>query len=259
MIYIINKKLISFFLCFFLISMLLLLFIQPISIATSLNSPVEEDLFFPAFNVHVNDNDKLVALTFDDGPNKEFTTKILDYLESKDIVATFFVLGIHLKGNEDTLIKMVKIGCEIGNHSYNHKQFTHMKNSEIKKQVDYVDNYVKKVTGFNIRSIRTPYGEVNKQIIETVNRPIILWNVDSEDWKLKDGRKIADHIISNVDNGSIILIHDIFDFSYEATILVVDELLAQGYKFVTVSQLLGLNDISSNGLIFRSKDYIIPR
>jgi peptidoglycan/xylan/chitin deacetylase (PgdA/CDA1 family) len=259
MIYIINKKFISFLVCSFLFSMIFLLFIHPISIATSVNSPVEEDLFFPAVNVHVNDNDKLVALTFDDGPNKEYTAKILDYLESKDVVATFFVLGLHLKGNEDILVKMVKIGCEIGNHSYNHKQFIHMKSSEIKKQIDYVDNYVKKVTGFNIRSIRTPYGEVNDKIIETVNRPIILWNVDSEDWILKDGRKIADHIISSVDNGSIILIHDIFDFSYDATILVVEELLAQGYKFVTVSQLLGLNDVSSNGLIYRSKDYIIPR
>ncbi len=253
MIYIINKKFIAFFICLFMIFILLSIFINPLSIATSLNAPVEEDLFFPAFNVSVKDDDKLIALTFDDGPNKEFTTKILDYLESKNIVATFFVLGINLKGNDDILIKMVKTGCEIGNHSYNHKQFIHLKNSEIKKQIDYVDNYVKRVTGFSIRSVRTPYGEVNNKIKETIDRPIVLWSIDSEDWRKKDAKDIADHIISNVDNGSIILLHDIFDFTYEATILVVEELLAQGYKFVTVSQLLGLDDINSNGLVFRSK------
>lgn len=253
MIYIINKKIIAFLVCLFLIFIFLSIPMNPLSIATSLNTPVEEDLFFPAFNVSVKDDDKLIALTFDDGPNKEFTTKILDYLESKDIVATFFVLGMNLKGNDDILIKMVKTGCEIGNHSYNHKQFIHLKNNEIKKQIDYVDNYVKRVTGFSIRSVRTPYGEVNNKIRETIDRPIVLWSIDSEDWRKKDAKQIADHIISNVDNGSIILLHDIFDFTYEATILVVEELLAQGYKFVTVSQLLGLDDISSNGLVFRSK------
>lgn len=253
MIYIINKKFIAFFVCFFIAFIFLSIFLKPAYIATYSNAPVEEDLFFPAINVNVNEDDKLIALTFDDGPSREYTTKILDYIESKGIVATFFVLGARLKGNDDILIRMVKTGCEIGNHSYNHRQFILMKSSEIKKQIDYVDNYVRRVTGFSIRSVRTPYGEVNKNIIETINRPIILWSIDSEDWKIKDAQKIADHIINNAENGSIILMHDIFDFTYEATIMVVDELLKQGYKFVTVSQLLELNDIESDGLVFRSK------
>ncbi len=254
---IINKKFVLLIILFFTIFSILIFFAEPLSIATSYYAPVEEELFFPAFSVGVDENDKLVALTFDDGPNKEVTTKILDYLEGKGVVATFFVLGVHLKDNEDILIKMVETGCEIGNHSYNHKQFTGMKSNEIKKQIDYVDNYVKKVTGFNIRSVRTPYGEINNKILESVNRPIILWSIDSEDWIKKDAKKIAEHIIKNVENGSIILLHDIFDFSYDATVLVVEELLAQGYKFVTVSQLLGLRDKKTDGLVFRSKDIYI--
>ncbi len=253
MIYIINKKFVAFFACLLIVFMLLSIFSNSRVTATYTRAPVEEELFFPAFNVNVNDDDKLIALTFDDGPSREYTTKILDYLESKNIVATFFVLGIRLKGNDDILIKMVKTGCEIGNHSYNHKQFIHLKSDEVKKQIEYVDNYVRKVTGFSIRSVRTPYGEINEAIGKAINRPIILWNIDSEDWKKKDAKKIADHVLSDVDSGSIILLHDIFDFSYEATILIVEELLAQGYKFVTVSQLLELNDRNSDGLVFRSK------
>ena len=253
MIYIINKKFIFFLTCFFIMILLLSIYTNYKSVATFINSPVEEELFFPAFNVHVNDSDKVVALTFDDGPTREYTTRILDYLDARNIVATFFVLGVRLKGNDDILIEMVKNGCEIGNHSYNHKQFIYLKNDEVKKQIEYVDNYVRNVTGFSIRSVRTPYGEYNQRIKKTIDRPIVLWNIDSEDWKRKDAAKIAEHVINNVESGSIILLHDIFEFSYEATILIVEELLAQGYKFVTVSQLLELNDRNANGVIFWSK------
>lgn len=253
MIYLINKKFVFYFSCLLTLILVLFIYINYNSITTFIDSPVEEELFFPAFKVRVTDEDKVIALTFDDGPTREHTTKILNYLEQKNVVATFFVLGIHLKNNDDILIDMVKNGCEIGNHSYNHKQFLYLKNDEIKKQIEYVDNYVRKITGFSIRAIRTPYGEYNQRIGKTINRPIVLWNLDSEDWKKKDASKIAEHVINNVENGSIILLHDIFDFSYEATILIVEELLSQGYKFVTVSQLLELNNKNANGIVFRSK------
>lgn len=253
MIYFINKKFIIFLVCLFTMIFLSSIYINYRSVATFSDSPVEEELFFPAFNVHVNDTDKVVALTFDDGPTREYTTKILNYLDAKNVVATFFVLGIRLKNNEDILINMVKNGCEIGNHSYNHKQFLYLKNDEVKNQIEYVDNYVRNVTGFSIRSVRTPYGEYNQRIKKTIDRPIVLWNIDSEDWKRKDASKIAEHVINNVQSGSIILLHDIFDFSYEATILIVEELLAQGYKFVTVSQLLELNEVNGDGVVFWSK------
>lgn len=253
MIYFINKKIIIFITCLFTMILIAFIYTEYNSVATFIDSPVEEELFFPAFNVNVNDNDKVIALTFDDGPTREYTTKILDYLDSRNVVATFFVLGIRLRGNDDILIQMVKNGCEIGNHSYNHKQFIYLKSDEVKKQIEYVDNYVRNVTGFSIRSVRTPYGEFNQRIKKTINRPIILWNIDSEDWKKRDAGKIAEHVINNVESGSIILLHDIFEFSYEATILIVEELLAQGYKFVTVSQLLELNDRNTDGIIFWSK------
>lgn len=255
MIHIISKK--SIYAIIILIaftSTVIYLYNSPKTLPVFESSPVEEELYFPAFNVNVKNGDKVVALTFDDGPSREYTTLILDYLKEKKIVATFFVLGVNLKYNDDILIDMVKNGCEIGNHSINHKQFKYLKNNEIKRQINYVDNYVRDVTGFTIRAIRTPYGEYNERIRKLlVNRPIVLWNIDSEDWKKKDALKIAESVCDNVENGSIILLHDIFDYSYEATILIVEELLFRGYKFVTVSQLLELEDECTNGLVFRSK------
>lgn len=257
MIYILNKKIIAILLCICICVASIIHMINNNNIFNNIdvfsNSPVEEDLYFPAFNVKIDKNDKIVALTFDDGPNSKYTEKILDYLESKNIVATFFVLGINLKGNNNILNRMVKIGCEIGNHGYNHQQLAFLKDKEITRQISYVDNYVRNATGFSIRAVRTPYGEKNNRIIKLINRPIVLWSIDSEDWILKDEKKIANKVLNEIDSGSIILLHDIFDFSYEATILIVESLLAQGYKFVTVSQMFDLESANTNGLVFRNK------
>lgn len=210
-------------------------------------------LYFPAFNINVNNADKVVALTFDDGPHYIYTDKLLEHIGKTKIVATFFVLGNRIEYNKELLKQMVELGCEIGNHTLSHKNLTIISNKEIKNEIDSVNNSIKSITGYEIRAVRPPYGSSNSRVKNIINKPIVLWSVDPEDWKYKDSIKVRDNVLSKVTNGSIILMHDIYKTSVDAAIMIIDELLEQGYKFVTVSQLLELEDQSKNGMVFTNK------
>ncbi len=210
-------------------------------------------LYFPAFNINVTNADKVVALTFDDGPHYIYTDKLLKHIGQKKIVATFFVLGNRIEYNKDLLNQMVELGCEIGNHTLSHKNLTIISNNEIKNEIESVNNSIKSITGYDVRAVRPPYGRSNARVKNIINKPIVLWSVDPEDWKYKDAAKVRDNVLSKVNNGSIILMHDIYQTSVDAAIMVIDELLEQGYKFVTVSQLLELEDQSKNGIVFTHK------
>ncbi len=210
-------------------------------------------LFFPAFNINVSDADKVVALTFDDGPHHIYTDKLLKYIGKKKIVATFFVLGNRIEYNKELLVRMVELGCEIGNHTVSHKNLTIISDSEVKRQVESVNSSIKSITGYDIRAVRPPYGSSNSRVKKIINKPIVLWSIDPEDWKYKDPSIVRDSVISKIDNGSIILLHDIYQTSVDAAIMIIDELLNEGYKFVTVSQLLGLEDNNKNGMVFTHK------
>lgn len=213
----------------------------------------ENNLYFPAFNINITNNDKVVALTFDDGPHYIYTDKILKYLGKKNLVATFFVLGNRLEYNKELLIRMVDLGCEIGNHSLSHKQLTNIRDKEVINQIETVNKSIKRITGYDIRAVRPPYGSSNSKVEKLINKPIVLWNIDPQDWKSKNPEKIKHNVLSNVKSGSIILMHDIYETSVDASIMIIDELLKQGYKFLTVSQMLELQDTSTNGKVFTHK------
>ncbi len=210
-------------------------------------------LYFPAFNINVTKTDKVVALTFDDGPHYIYTDKLLEHIGKKKVVATFFVLGNRIEYNKELLKQMVELGCEIGNHTLSHKNLTIINNKEIKNEIESVNNSIKLITGYDVRAVRPPYGRSNSIVKNIINKPIVLWSVDPEDWKYKDSVKIRDNVLSKVNNGSIILMHDIYQTSVDAAIMIIDELLEQEYKFVTVSQLLELEDQSKNGMVFTHK------
>lgn len=213
----------------------------------------ESNLYFPAFNINVESNDKVIALTFDDGPHSIYTDKILKHLGKNNIVATFFVLGNRLNYSKELLTRMVDLGCEIGNHSLSHKQLTAVSDKEVVNQIESVNKAVKSITGYSIRAVRPPYGASDKRVKKIINKPIVLWNIDPEDWKYRDPEVIKNHVLSKVDSGSIILLHDIYKSSADAAIMIIDELLDQGYKFLTVSQMLELEDESTNGMVFTHK------
>ena len=137
---------------------------------------------------------KVVAITFDDGPSK-YTNKILEVLEKYDANATFFVLGNKANYYQDTLINILKKGNEIGNHSYNHKWLARLSEEDIKTQIDDTQKMIKLMTGYTSKLLRPTYGSVNDKVKNATDLPIILWDVDSNDWKIKNSKTIWGELV----------------------------------------------------------------
>lgn len=185
----------------------------------------------------IDPNKPMIALTFDDGPNKKTTLPILDILKEYNSAATFFVLGNRVSDNGDILKRMIEEGSEIGNHSFNHKELTKLSPPELTEQIQKTQNAVLESTGKSPKLIRPTYGSFNDDLKSGVNMPLILWSVDTLDWKSRDAKKVTNHVLENVKDGDIILMHDIYESTAEATITLVPKLIQMGYQLVTVSEL----------------------
>lgn len=194
---------------------------------------------------NIDYDDKVVALTFDDGPSK-YTTKILDTLKKYDACGTFFVIGNKVEFYNETLQRMVNEGNEIGNHSYNHKWLNRLSKQEFQEELNKTQEKVQKITGISPKVFRPTYGGYSDRLKSYTDLTFILWDVDSSDWKVKKKEKIINNIIPNVKDGSIILMHDNHEYSANAIDSVVKALKDKGYKFVTVSELLELKQLREN-------------
>lgn len=184
----------------------------------------------------IDTDKKLVALTFDDGPNYN-TNKILDVLNKYHVPATFFVLGSKIKGNEYILNKMKDSGMEIGNHTYNHLLLTKYKEDKIKKEITDTNNLIFEVTGKEPKLFRPSYGSFNKKIKNISEMPIIIWDIDTLDWKYHNSKKITSRVVNKVKDGDIVLMHDIYSATANALDNIIPMLANNGYSFVTVSDL----------------------
>lgn len=184
----------------------------------------------------IDTDKKLVALTFDDGPNYN-TNKILDVLNKYHVPATFFVLGSKIKGNEYILKKMKDSGMEIGNHTYNHLLLTKYKEDKIKKEITDTNNLIFEVTGKEPKLFRPSYGSFNKKIKNISEMPIIIWDIDTLDWKYHNSKKITSRVVNKVKDGDIVLMHDIYSATANALDNIIPMLANNGYSFVTVSDL----------------------
>ena len=183
-------------------------------------------------------NRKVVALTFDDGPNPATTNQALDTLSKYGIKATFFVLGKNVSGNEEILKRMKADGHVIGNHSWSHPVLSKLSLDEAKKQITDTEDALTKVLGSSSKLMRPPYGAITDDIRKSLDLSFIMWDVDSLDWKSKIEASILTEIQREVKNGSIILMHDIHAETVHALPKVIDYLKGQGYDFVTVPDLL---------------------
>ena len=184
----------------------------------------------------IDTDKKLVALTFDDGPNYN-TNKILDALNKYHVPATFFVLGSKIKGNEYILKKMKDSGMEIGNHTYNHLLLTKYKEDKIKKEITDTNNLIFEITGKEPKLFRPSYGSFNKKIKNISEMPIIIWDIDTLDWKYHNSKKITSRVVNKVKDGDIVLMHDIYSATSNALDNIIPMLANKGYSFVTVSDL----------------------
>lgn len=191
----------------------------------------------------VKTQEKVVALTFDDGPDPAFTEPILDILKKKQVKATFFVIGEAARTNSQLLRRMVKEGHEIGNHGYSHSYNQRKVVDELRR----TDEVVYAATGLHTYFYRPPGGFVSKSQLEVIGKNgyvVTLWSVDSRDWRRPGVERVANNVLQNVVPGAIVLFHDgggMRNQTVEALPKVIDELQASGYRFVTLSELRTLN------------------
>lgn len=185
----------------------------------------------------IDPNKPMVALTYDDGPHRTYSARILDTLEKYNSAATFFELGDRCENNGDILRRAVNIGCEIGNHSYSHPNLASLSAGGISNQINTTNDIIYNATGIYPALVRPPYGSNGSNVRNNVNAPIILWSIDTLDWKYRNESYVTSVIKNNVTDGSVILMHSLYSSTASATEVIVPWLISQGYQIVTVSEL----------------------
>ena len=197
----------------------------------------------PTMDAPVFQNKKYVALTYDDGPSQISTKKLLDLLERYGAKATFFVTGVNASSNKELVKEIVDRGNEVGNHTLDHVWLTKTDEKEMKRQIYGNENLLKFLTNQKGEMlIRPPYGAINDDIMNTIQSPFIMWSVDSRDWEIKDVIKIQSNVMRNVEDGDIIIMHDGYETTIEASENVLIDLQKQGFEIVTVSELFAIKN-----------------
>jgi peptidoglycan/xylan/chitin deacetylase (PgdA/CDA1 family) len=191
----------------------------------------------PASETKKKKRAKAVALTFDDGPSTENTPKALKVLKKYDAHATFFVVGSRVAEGAKVLKQVVEQGNEIGNHSWDHSSLAQMSMKKVNREYDRTAKLVKKLVGYDVKLLRPPYGAISQAMRKKLKHPMILWSVDTLDWKSKNPKKILKEVKKQVKDGSIILMHDIHPTTVESLDAVLSWLTKNGYDVLTVSEL----------------------
>lgn len=182
--------------------------------------------------------ENLIAITFDDGPRRSTTGKLLDGLKERGVKATFFLVGSNVEGNEDLIKRMYDEGHLIGNHTYSHVQLSTVNATQAYNEIVETNQIISQITGETPKYIRPPYGSYSSKLLMQINMIPVLWSVDPDDWDTTNTGKVVQSVVKNVKCGDIILLHDIYDSSVTAALEIIDQLKAKGYVFVTVDQLL---------------------
>lgn len=194
----------------------------------------------------------MVALTFDDGPS-DFTDRLLDCLEANNAKATFFLVGNEIESFPEPVSRMEALGCEIGNHSYDHADLTTLSAEDASSQLSRTDQDIEAIVGHGATLVRPPYGAYNDTVASIAARPLILWSIDTLDWETQNVDSTVQNVMDNVQDGSIILMHDIFKESVDAAEVFIPQLISEGYELVTISELAASKGIElENGTSYGS-------
>lgn len=188
---------------------------------------------------------KLVALTFDDGPGKTTTPRLLDELKRRGVRATFFVLGVNAARYPDLLKRMDAEGHAIASHSWSHKNLTTLSDDALQQELDRCAGAVRQAVGYAPSLLRPPGGNFDARVLAAVKAKglsVVNWSVDTKDWKSREKTAVVEAAFQKgmygVQNGSIVLMHDVYDSTVEAAVEIVDRLLSDQYILVTVPELL---------------------
>ncbi len=178
-----------------------------------------------------------VALTFDDGPHGAYTDAILNTLSKYGVKATFFMLGTQVDAYPAVAGRVAAAGHEIGSHTYMHPNLSKCSASRVQSELSKTKDAIMRATGKVPTLLRPPYGNHTATVRSLAGVPLVLWNVDTEDWKSKSADAIVQHVLSHTWDGAVILLHDIYGSTAEAVEKIVPALLARGVRLVTVSEL----------------------
>ena len=184
----------------------------------------------------IDKNKKMVALTYDDGPSI-YTPRILKTLKENNSVATFFVVGNRVPMYSDTVKKGYDMGCESGNHTYEHKALPNLSETEVKRQISKTNKEVKKAIGEKPVIMRPTGGATNANVKQWVGMPSIIWSIDTLDWKTRNADSTRRAVLNRVKDGDIVLMHDLYSATATASETIIPELVRRGYQLVTVSEL----------------------
>ncbi len=185
--------------------------------------------------------EKCIAITFDDGPHGKDTERLLDELKKRDIKASFFLIGENIEQsdlNRSLVERMYNEGHLIGNHTYTHINIKTIGRNAALQEINKTNSIIQDITGMNVTYIRPPYGAYEENFFDCISMTPVLWTIDPDDWDTKDVSLVVKRVVSNATDRGIILLHDCYDTSVAAAVEIIDQLMAQGYHFVTVDQII---------------------
>ena len=185
-----------------------------------------------------------IAITFDDGPHATLTPKLLDLLAARRLKATFYVVGKCVAEYPEILKRAAREGHEIASHSWSHPNLGKMSDEAVRSELRRTDDIIKATIGVRPTNLRPPYGSITPRqkgwIHDEFGYKVVIWDVDPFDWKRPGSSVVTSRIVNQTKPGSIILVHDIHPASIEAMPETLDQLIAKGFKFVTVSELIAM-------------------
>lgn len=209
----------------------------------------------------IHTDDMVLAITFDDGPHAQNTPKLLDILKERNIKATFFMVGEKVHDYPAIVRRVVAEGHEIGNHTYSHPMFAGKSDQTIRNEMQRTADAVKSAAGYTMHLMRPPGGGITKHVEQMLYTEFgyncILWSVDPQDWRRPGVSVVQNRLISGAHKGAILLTHDLHAPTITAIPKVLDDLLAKGYRFVTVSQLLNIEkNTMPVGVVVKPEDAV---
>lgn len=182
--------------------------------------------------------EKLVVLTFDDGPSGKFTKRLLDGLEERGAKATFLLCGYRMEQYPELTEKIIEDGHEVGLHGYSHKSMQYMCIKDVAQEIK--NSIALLPEDYTVSFLRPPgglYGTYVQSAAQEQGLAILHWSVDPKDWALHNSQAIKKAVVNQVRDGDVILLHDMSDSSVNAALAIVDALQEQGFRFVTASEL----------------------
>lgn len=212
---------------------------QPAIDLPLMNLPEQEAVRDEAVR-RVDPDKPMIALTFDDGPGPG-TRRILRALESVDGRATFCMVGDRVRDYAQTARMVASQGSEIATHTLSHPNLAKLSAGEVRAELEQSIAAIEQVTGVRPGVLRPPYGSTSEdvqQVCREMGVVIANWNVDTEDWRVRDADAILNHVLDNARDGAIVLCHDLYPETAAAMERAVEALAAQGYQLVSVSELL---------------------